>query len=71
MTKLLDVLVEANDWITAEEAFRRCGVTDSTSIDRIEQLYAELRELDHANPKRLQVVREGDADKLILIDKAA
>jgi len=71
MKKLVDVLAEAGDWITAEEAFRRCGVTDGTSTERIEELYAELRELVTAEPNRLEVARKGNSDRLKLIAKAA
>ena len=66
MKKLVDVLAEAGDWITAEEAFRRCGVTDGTSTERIEELYAELRELVKATPKQVEVEREANSDKLKL-----
>jgi type I restriction enzyme, S subunit len=66
MKKLVDVLAEAADWITAEEAFRRCGVTDGTSTERIEELYAELRELVKAEPTRVEVEREENSDKLKL-----
>jgi type I restriction enzyme, S subunit len=66
MKKLVDVLAEAGDWITAEEAFRRCGVTDGTSTERIEELYAELRELVKAEPTRVEVEREDNSDKLKL-----
>lgn len=53
VSKLIDVLAEAGDWIPAQEAFRRCGVTDGAQTDRVEELYAELRKLDV--DKRLQV----------------
>jgi len=53
VSKLIDVLAEAGDWISAQEAFRRCGVTDGAQTDRVEELYAELRKLDV--DKRLQV----------------
>lgn len=66
MKKLVDVLAEAGDWITAEETFRRCGVTDGTSTERIEELYAELRELVKATPTRVEVEREDNSDKLKL-----
>lgn len=71
MKKLVDVLAEEGDWITAEEAFRRCGVADGTSTERIEELYAELRELIKATPVRVEVEREENSDKLKLIAKAA
>jgi type I restriction enzyme S subunit len=46
VSKLIDVLAEAGDWVPAQEAFRRCGVTNGALTDRIEELYAELRRLD-------------------------
>jgi type I restriction enzyme, S subunit len=64
MTKLIDVLTEAKDWLAAEEAFRRCGVADGTPTDRIEELYVELRELDQA--RRLDVRRVNQFDELKL-----
>jgi type I restriction enzyme S subunit len=68
MQKLRDVLTSATDWLSVEEAFRRCGVSDGTSTDRIEELYAELRQLDKAGT--LQVRRIGDLDELKLEPKA-
>lgn len=53
VSKLIDVLAEAGDWVPAQEAFRRCGVADGALTDQIEALYAELRSLDKA--KRLAV----------------
>jgi len=44
--KLVDVLTEAVDWLPAQEAFRRCGVSDGAQTEEIEALYAELRTLD-------------------------
>lgn len=44
--KLVDVLTEAGDWLPAQEAFRRCGITDGAQTEEIEALYAELRALD-------------------------
>ena len=48
VSKLIDVLAEAGDWLPAQEAFRRCGVADGAQTERIEELYAELRALDKA-----------------------
>lgn len=64
MSKLIDVLTEASGWLSAEEAFRRCGVADGATTDRLEELYAELRELDQA--QRLEVCRLKDCDQLKL-----
>ena len=71
MKKLVNVLAEAGDWLTAQEAFRRCGVADETRTDRIEELYAELRILVKAKPKRVEVKRVENSDMLKLIAKAA
>lgn len=54
MSKLIDVLAEAGDWVPAQEAFSRCGVVDGTPTVRIEELYAELRQL-HVVEQRVQV----------------
>jgi type I restriction enzyme S subunit len=69
--KLKDVLTEAGDWISAQEAFRRCGVVDGASTDRIEELYVELRELDKARQLAVEAVtdekgrKSGDKLKLL------
>jgi len=62
--KLKDVLTEAGDWLSAQEVFRRCGVIKGTETDRIEQLYAELREID--KNKLLLRRRAGQFDELKL-----
>lgn len=59
-SKLVEVLAEANDWVSAQEAFRRCGVADGALTERIEELYAELRTLDVVE-KRLEVKPELDS----------
>lgn len=58
--KLIDVLEEAGDWVPAQEAFRRCGVADGAMTERIEELYAELRDLDLSG--RVQVERLVELD---------
>ncbi len=65
--QLIDVLAEAGDWVSAQEAFRRCGVADGALTERIEELYAELRKLDKAG--RLAVEAVTDAQGLKLYDK--
>ena len=67
MSKLIDILAEAGDWVPAQEAFRRCGVADGTQTDRIEELYSELRTLDKAG--RLAVEPMTDAQGRKLYDK--
>lgn len=61
METLKDALLAQDDWADAQQLFRDCGVVDGTDADRIEELYAELRELD-----RLEIKREGDYDLLRL-----
>jgi type I restriction enzyme S subunit len=67
VSKLIDVLAEAGDWVPAQEAFRRCGVADGAQTDQIEVLYAELRELDKS--KRLAVEPVTDAQGRKLYDR--
>jgi type I restriction enzyme S subunit len=43
--RLIDVLAEAGDWVTGQEAFRACGVVDGSMTEEIEGVYGELREL--------------------------
>ncbi|WP_080898206.1 restriction endonuclease subunit S [Variovorax paradoxus] len=62
--KLINVLEEAGDWVPAQEAFRRCGVADGALTERIEALYAELRELDKADRLAVEVVTDAQGRKL-------
>jgi len=62
--KLIEVLTNDGDWMEAREAFRRCGVTDGTQTDRIEVLYAELRELDQAGKLLVEAITDGEGRKL-------
>jgi type I restriction enzyme S subunit len=64
VSKLIDVLAEAGDWMPAQEAFRRCGVADGTLTDHIEVLYAELRALDKAGRLAVDTVMDGQGRKL-------
>lgn len=67
VSKLIDVLAETGDWLPAQEAFRRCGVGDGAPTGLIEELYAELRDLDKAG--RLAVETVADARGRKLYDK--
>lgn len=62
--KLISVLAENSDWITAQQAFRLCGVTDGTSTDRIEELYSELRDLDKAGRLQVDTIHDDQGRKL-------
>lgn len=71
VSKLIDVLAEAGDWLEAQEAFRRCGVADGALTERIEELYAELRKLDKAGRLAVDAIKDkkgrktGDRIKLL------
>jgi type I restriction enzyme S subunit len=71
VSKLIDVLAEAGDWLDAQEAFRRCGVADGASSDRVEELYAELRRLDEEGCLKVEAVKDAlgrkTSDKLKLL----
>jgi type I restriction enzyme S subunit len=62
--KLIDVLTEVGDWVPAQEAFRRCGVSDGAQTDQIEVLYAELRELDKTGQLVVEAVTDTQGRKL-------
>ncbi|EGR4165096.1 MULTISPECIES: restriction endonuclease subunit S [Vibrio] len=64
MNTLLEVLSAENDWIDAQDAFRKCGIVDGTSTDRIEEIYTELRKLEKAG--NIQIQRQGNFDQLKL-----
>ncbi|HBP5575842.1 TPA: restriction endonuclease subunit S [Pseudomonas aeruginosa] len=64
VSKLIDVLAETGDWIPAQEAFRRCGVADGALTERIEELYAELRNLDKAGRLAVEAVIDAQGRKL-------
>jgi type I restriction enzyme S subunit len=64
VSKLIDVLAEAGDWLEAQEAFRRCGVADGALTERIEELYAELRKLDKAGRLAVEAVTDAQGRKL-------
>ncbi|UOA07729.1 hypothetical protein [Methylobacter sp. S3L5C] len=64
VSKLIDVLGEAGDWVTAQEAFRRCGVADGAQTEQIEALYAELRMLDKAGRLAVEAVTDTQGRKL-------
>ena len=62
--KLADVLTEAGDWLPAQEAFRRCGITDGVQTEKIEALYAELRVLDKRKQLLVDVVTDENGRKV-------
>lgn len=70
--KLIDVLAEADDWLPAQEVFRRCGIGDGSETEEVEALYAELRLLDKAGRLAVEPVtdnrgiKQHDRVKLLL-----
>ncbi|BDD92150.1 hypothetical protein PanNE5_15900 [Pandoraea sp. NE5] len=64
VSKLIDVLAEAGDWVSAQEAFRRSGVADGAQTEQIEALYAELRVLDKAGRLAVEAVSDTQGRKL-------
>ena len=64
VSKLIDVLAEAGDWVAAQEAFQRCGVADGAETDQVEALYAELRALDKSGRLAVEAVTDTQGRKL-------
>ena len=46
MRSVEEVLREAEDWLPAQEVFKRCGVGNGADTELLEQIFAELRTLD-------------------------
>ena len=65
MSTLLEVLTAEDRWIDAQEAFKKCGIVDGTSIDRVEEVYAELRKLEKSG--QIEIDRNGSYDQIRLI----
>jgi type I restriction enzyme S subunit len=64
VTKTMEqVLTQAGDWVPAQTAFQRCGVGDQAPIEEIEQLYAELRDLDKAGRLDAEAVTDDGGRK--------
>ena len=64
MENLISVLEEQSGWISATEAFGKCGVSDGAETEAVEKLYEQLR--DYIGSKQINVERRGDEDWLIL-----
>lgn len=64
VSRLIDVLAEAGDWMPAQDAFRLCGVADGALTDHIEELYAELRTLDKEGRLAVETVTDEQGRKL-------
>lgn len=65
MTKTLEqVLAEAGDWISAQDAFRECGIGGASTTEEIEKIYAELRQIDKAGRLATEPVNDDRSRKL-------
>jgi type I restriction enzyme S subunit len=65
MDTLLEVLTSEDKWFDAQEAFKKCGIVNGTSTDRIEEIYTELRKLEKEG--QIKIKRNGGYDQLKLI----
>ncbi len=61
---LEQVLIDADDWISAQTAFQRCGISDGASTEDIERIYAQLRDLDAAGKLEAEAVPDNQGRKL-------
>lgn len=61
---LEEVLTEAGDWVSAQDAFQRCGIGSGATTEDIEQLYAELRKLDKTGRLEAEPVNDDQGRKL-------
>lgn len=60
---LEEVLRDAGDWLTAQEAFRRCGVASGAAVEEVELIFAQLRNLDQANLLEVQPIFDAEGRK--------
>ncbi|WP_421593000.1 restriction endonuclease subunit S [Shinella sp. M27] len=61
---LEEVLANAGDWISAQSAFQLCGVKDGVPTEFIENLYAQLRDLDKVGKLETDAVTDKQGRKL-------
>ena len=65
MAKNLEqVLTEARDWLSAQDAFQQCGIGGNATTEEIEKVYAELRTLDKAGKIDAEPVNDKQGRKL-------
>lgn len=61
---LQEALTEAAGWISAQDAFQRCGIGHGATTEEIEALYAELRQLDKDGKLETEAVNDKQGRKL-------
>jgi type I restriction enzyme S subunit len=62
--KLVDVLSETTEWLSAQDAFHLCGIDKNATTEEIEPIYMELRLLDEAGCLLVDHVRDEKGRKL-------
>ncbi|MCK9295923.1 MAG: restriction endonuclease subunit S [Desulfobulbaceae bacterium] len=68
MADLMEIMKTANDWMSAQEAFHKCGIADGAETDVIEKIYEELR--GYVKENKISVERRGEEDWLRLAQGA-
>lgn len=61
---LIEVLRDANGWMTSQEIFHCCGVVDDAQTETIELIYSQLRELDKAGQLVVEPVMDSQGRKI-------
>lgn len=64
MKKIIDVLAETREWMSAQDVFRDCGVSDGSETSMIEGVYAELRELVRSKRVAVEAVKDSRGRKV-------
>ncbi|WP_168492401.1 restriction endonuclease subunit S [Anabaena sp. UHCC 0204] len=64
MPNLMSVLESAENWLSAKDVFRKCGISDGAETEDIEKLYFELRDL--IKEDSIKIERRGDEDWLCI-----
>ncbi|MGO8186244.1 restriction endonuclease subunit S [Rhizobium sp. WSM4643] len=53
---ILETLVQAKDWLSAQELFARCGVRNGSSTEDVEKLYRQLLDLERQEKVEIEEV---------------
>lgn len=61
---LLQVLSEADDWLPAQEVFQRCGIGNGADMEKIEQIFSELRSLDQDKKLLAEPILDSNGRKI-------
>ncbi len=59
-----EVLSETNEWLSSQDLFLKCGVTENATTEEIEPIYAELRTLDQEGRLLVEPVLDAEGRKL-------